>query len=333
MIWISACGHRDRHAEEGPVAGTVAWSRPPALRGTAGSGRARRRCSDVTTATTRICASCDAVSTNITLARSARRSGGAGRRIRHRRERRARPTARRDPSLVSGAFMIGRNRSIVTVTTNTAAISERNSSASHRRRREIVAAISHTGELKKTRNVNSSTGSARTNSEPAAARCDIVVRAVQPRIDPAPVAVSSQDDGDDDAPRRSGRPERRALGPPRTPPATATATATVAATVRAAHGGDARHPPADDTAIGSTRTTSRQDEPFGPGRLALDVDGVLARDGHDERGIGHEDRECRPAPAPTAATAAEPAHPAAARRAARARGTTRRPPGALTRQS
>ena len=37
-------------------------------------------------------------------------------------------------------------------------------------RRETVAAISHTGELKNTRNVRSSTGSARVVNDPAAAR-------------------------------------------------------------------------------------------------------------------------------------------------------------------
>ena len=59
---------------------------------------------------------------------------------------------------------------MVTATTNAAAIRERNTSASHSRARETVAAMSHTGELKNTRNVRSSTGSARIINDPAAAR-------------------------------------------------------------------------------------------------------------------------------------------------------------------
>jgi len=66
-------------------------------------------------------------------------------------------------------------RARVTDTTNTAAMSVRNSSASHKRGREIVAAMSHTGELKKTRIVSNSSGSARVNIDPAAARFDVVM--------------------------------------------------------------------------------------------------------------------------------------------------------------
>jgi len=54
-------------------------------------------------------------------------------------------------------------------------MSVRNSSASHKRGREIVAAMSHTGELKKTRIVSNSSGSARVNIDPAAARFDVVM--------------------------------------------------------------------------------------------------------------------------------------------------------------
>ena len=75
-------------------------------------------------------------------------------------------------------------------TTNTAAITVRNSSASHKRGREMVAAMSHTGELKKTRIVSNSRGSARDTIDPAAARFDVVICTAQPRIEPAPHAVS-----------------------------------------------------------------------------------------------------------------------------------------------
>src|SRR3984893_4492725 len=88
--------------------------------------------------------------------------------------------------------MIGRTRSAVTVTTNAAAIAVRNVSASHNRGRETVAAMSHTGALKKTRNVSNSSGRARVASDPAAARFDIVVCTAQPRIEPAPQAVSAK---------------------------------------------------------------------------------------------------------------------------------------------
>ena len=151
--------------------------------------------------------------------------------------------------------MIGPTRSAVTDTTNTAAITVRNSSASHNRGRDTVAAMSHTGELKKTRIVSKSSGSARVTIDPAAARFDVVICTAQPRIEPAPHAVSPRMAAITMASTmRSTR--TRGLGPPRMPPAIAMVTATVAATLRprTVEIRDTHQP--TNTAMGSTRTSS-----------------------------------------------------------------------------
>src|SRR6202790_5471637 len=122
--------------------------------------------------------------------------------------------------------MIGRTRAAVTVTPNAAAIAERKVNATHNRGRETVAAMSHTGELKKTRNVSNSSGRARVANDPASARFDIVICTAQTRIEPAPQAGSARIAATTAASKRRST-SNRGLGPPRMAPAIAMVIATV----------------------------------------------------------------------------------------------------------
>ncbi len=151
--------------------------------------------------------------------------------------------------------MIGLTRSAVTDTTNAAAIRVRNTSASHSRGRETVDAISHTGELKKTRNVSNSSGRARVANDPAAARFDIVICTAQPRIEPTPQAVSTRIAATTTA-SKTRSTSSRGLGPPMMAPAIAMVIATVAATLRARTVAMRETSQPTNAAMGSTRTSS-----------------------------------------------------------------------------
>ena len=207
---------------------------------------------------------------------AAQRAGG--RWIRHRLERCAGQSICWSSAGWS-ATSIGLTRSRVTDTTNTAAMSVRNSSASHKRGREIVAAMSHTGELKKTRIVSNSSGSARRQHR---SRCGEVRRRhlscpAQDRTGAA--RGQRQDGGDEDGlyDEVHQNPWARA--------------AEDAADDRDCHRHrrrgsaadnrrNARHRPADQHRNGQHEDEQRQYEPFRSSRLAVDVDGVFAGEGH-----------------------------------------------------
>ncbi len=194
----------------------------------------------------------EAATTNMMLTRSTRLSGRAvaGSGI----AAKGVPANCTERSSASSASIIGLTRSRVTDTTNTAAIAVRNASANHSRGRDTVAAISHTGELKNTRKVSSSSGSARVTIEPAAARFVVVICTAQAMMEPAPHAVSAKMAAITTA-SRTRSTSTRGLGPPRMPPTIAIATATVAATVRprTVEMRETNQPTA--TATGSTRTS------------------------------------------------------------------------------
>jgi len=153
-----------------------------------------------------------------------------------------------------------------------------------------VAAISQTGELKKTRNVSNSSGRARVTNDPAAARLDIVICAAQLMIEPAPHAVNAKIAAKT-TPSMMRSTSTRGLGPPRMPPAIAMVTATVAATLRPRTVEMRETRPADHRRDGQHKDEQRQDEPFRSGRMAVDVDGVLTGHRYDQCGVRHHDRE------------------------------------------
>ena len=148
--------------------------------------------------------------------------------------------------------------------------------------------MSHTGELKKTRIVSNSSGSARVIIDPAAAR--LRRRHLDgPAQDRAGATRGQRQDGGDHDGLERSRSTRNAAGSGRRerPPAIATdhrhrrrdSAASTIVEMR-----DTNQP--TNTAMGSTRTSSAEYEPFRSSRLAVDVDGVFAGEGNDERGVG-----------------------------------------------
>jgi hypothetical protein len=115
--------------------------------------------------------------------------------------------------------------------------------------------MSHTGELKNTRIVSNSSGSARVTIDPAAARFDVVIWTAQPRIEPAPHAVSANMAAIT-TPSKMRSTRTRGLGPPKTPHTIATVVATVAATVRPGTVEIRETSQPTNAAIGSTRMSS-----------------------------------------------------------------------------
>lgn len=166
---------------------------PFAVRAASSSGLIRispnaKNKSPVTIETVSTCTICESASTKPTLSRSDRdrstrrgRSGMVSNGV-------PRSAAASCSALASGS-RIGRTPAIMVDSRNDTAIVIRNTRANHSRGRWTVAAMVHTGPLKKTSTVNNITGSARSNRLPTEARLPSIMRTAQPRMAPPPLAV------------------------------------------------------------------------------------------------------------------------------------------------
>ena len=144
--------------------------------------------------------------------------------------------------------------------------------------------------LKNTRNVNSTTGSARTNIPEMSARFVTVSRAAQPRIEPTPVAVIARM-APTATPNHSRFANTPEVGPPKIAPRTITTTDAAAAIRLRGHGPIRDTSQPTSAATGSTNTTKARTNFSVDGRPAGDVDGVRAGQRHHQDRVGGDDGE------------------------------------------